>query len=84
MAIIENPAARPVELLKAIEIILDRGLGKPVTTSNVNVASVSIQLPAGWATMPTSDRLAWADQLRSRALAGATNLLEDDEGEGGD
>lgn len=77
LAIATNPQARNSDRLAALAILFDRSLGKPHASSSVAVTAAAISLPAGWESMSNSERLGWADNLRSRALAGATVGLLD-------
>lgn len=63
----------------AIDTILNRLEGRPIARSDVRMASVSFQLPAGWESMSALERGHWADSMRAKALAG--EIVEGDEDE---
>ena len=58
----------PRDRIAAARELLDRGIGRPLTTTEIR-ATVATALPEGWALMSPAERIAFADRLELIALA---------------
>jgi hypothetical protein len=71
--------------LQALAMYFDRVEGRPVSRGQLDIRAATIALPPTWGTMDAIERLAWADQLRAKSIAGALeagDFADDDDGEG--
>ena len=76
VGILRDPQTRRSDRINAATLLLDRVFGKPHASSSVAVTASAISLPPGFDQMSNAERLAWADALRQRALAGTAGLLD--------